>query len=142
MILMFFVFSYFNLVVYLIGQSFIMLLIPRAMQGISSALIEVSGMAMMANMIRDEETRIRQIGFCLGGMALGVLIGYPFGSLFYQWFGKTILFSIIAVSILLLLGISYVNDSNENFQFFLFHQNYSGSISDDKLVTNECTNTL
>ncbi|OTF78333.1 hypothetical protein BLA29_014249 [Euroglyphus maynei] len=68
-------------------------------------MINISGMSMVANMIRDEESRIEQIGFCLSGMATGVLIGYPFGSLFYEWFGKTILFGIIAIAILLLLGI-------------------------------------
>lgn len=81
-----------------------MLLIPRALQGIGSALINISGLSMVANMFRDEQLRIENIGFCLGGMATGVLIGYPFGGLFYQWFGKTFLFGIIVSFILLLLG--------------------------------------
>ena len=58
---------------------------------------------MMANMFRDEKTRLTTIGFCLGGMATGVLIGYPFGSFIYDWFGKTTLFYIIIVFILIVL---------------------------------------
>lgn len=91
-------------IVYLIGQSFAMLLIPRAMQGIASALINIAGIAMIANMFREEKSRTENIGFCLGGMATGVLIGYPFGSVFYQWFGKTILFSFVGCLISLIIG--------------------------------------
>ena len=58
---------------------------------------------MMANMFRDEEMRLATIGFCLGGMAAGVLIGYPFGGFFYQWFGKQVLFDIIILAICILL---------------------------------------
>ncbi|KPM05327.1 portabella-like protein [Sarcoptes scabiei] len=95
----------FSCLIYLIGQSFAMLLIPRAMQGIASALINIAGIAMIANMFREEKSRTENIGFCLGGMATGVLIGYPFGSVFYQWFGKTILFSFVGCLISLIIVI-------------------------------------
>lgn len=61
-------------------------------------------MSMMANMFREEEMRLATIGFCLGGMATGVLIGYPFGSLVYDWLGKTVLFYSIILCILVVLG--------------------------------------
>lgn len=58
---------------------------------------------MMANMFRNEEDRLATIGFCLGGMAAGVLIGYPFGGLVFHYFGKQILFETIILAILILL---------------------------------------
>jgi len=61
-------------------------------------------MSMMANMFRDEETRLATIGFCLGGMAAGVLVGYPFGGIVYHWFGKQVLFYMVIMAIVLLLG--------------------------------------
>lgn len=59
---------------------------------------------MMANMFRDEGRRLATIGFCLGGMAAGVLLGYPLGSLLYDWFGRQVLFYIIIFATILLLS--------------------------------------
>lgn len=61
-------------------------------------------MSMMANMFREEQARVAAIGFCLGGMATGVLVGYPLGGLFYAWFGKKVLFNVLIWSFGLLLG--------------------------------------
>lgn len=88
---------------YLFGDSFLMLLLPRALQGIGSALINVAGMAMMANMFREEEMRLATIGFCLGGMATGVLVGYPLGGLIYHFLGKSALFYFLLFAISMVL---------------------------------------
>ncbi|XP_054166693.1 uncharacterized protein LOC128964158 [Oppia nitens] len=88
---------------YLMGESFIMLLIPRCIQGIASAFITVSGMAMIANMYPKQETRSAVMGFALGGMAVGVLIGYPFGGFLYEFMGKSAPFAIIALLTVLLI---------------------------------------
>src|SRR6218665_2627888 len=81
-----------------------MFLLPRALQGIGSALINVSGMSMIANLFRDKETRMLHIGTSLSGMASGVLIGYPLGGFMYHWFNKEVLFGSIIIALVLLLG--------------------------------------
>ena len=64
-------------------------------------------MAMIANMYASHETRASVMGFTLGGMAIGVLVGYPFGGFTYEFWGKSAPFAIIAVICLLLIGIMY-----------------------------------
>ena len=59
---------------------------------------------MIANMFTSHETRTAVMGFILGGMAVGVLVGYPFGSFTYDFWGKSAPFAIIAVICLLLIG--------------------------------------
>jgi len=61
-------------------------------------------MAMIANMYPQEETRCAVMGFVLGGMATGVLIGYPFGGFTYDFFGKSAPFAIITFVAILLIG--------------------------------------
>ena len=59
---------------------------------------------MIANMFPNQETRSSIMGFILGGMALGVLIGYPFGGFTYEFLGKSAPFIIIAVFTSILIG--------------------------------------
>jgi DHA1 family solute carrier family 18 vesicular amine transporter 1/2 len=61
-------------------------------------------MAMIANTYPNEQTRCAVMGFTLGGMAIGVLIGYPFGSFTYDFFGKSAPFTIIALITVSLIG--------------------------------------
>lgn len=44
------------------------------------------------------------IGIVLGSMALGVLLGYPFGGILYAFFGKSAPFYIISILTFLTLG--------------------------------------
>lgn len=53
-------------------------------------------MCLAAETFRDESARSRMMGILLGGGALGVLVGYPFGGLLYEFVGKTAPFLIIA----------------------------------------------
>ena len=58
---------------------------------------------MTANMFASQETRTSIMGFILGGMAIGVLVGYPFGGFTYEFWGKSAPFAIIAIICLLLI---------------------------------------
>ncbi|XP_065312651.1 synaptic vesicular amine transporter-like isoform X4 [Gordionus sp. m RMFG-2023] len=79
------------------GKSFYLLLVARAVQGIGSSLSSVSGMSMIADYYPDNKERGSAMGIALSGLALGVLIGPPFGGFMYQFFGKEIPFLILAL---------------------------------------------
>ena len=59
------------------------------------------GMGMLADRYTDDKERGNAMGIALGGLALGVLIGPPFGGFMYQFVGKTAPFLILAFLALL-----------------------------------------
>ena len=61
----------------------------------------VLGMGMLADRYSDNKERGNAMGIALGGLALGVLIGPPFGGFLFQFFGKTAPFLILALLALL-----------------------------------------
>nr|KAF7439473.1 hypothetical protein H0235_001864 [Vespula pensylvanica] len=61
------------------GQTYEILFLARSIQGISSACIGVSGMSLVASQYPEEDQRSKIMGFVLGSIALGVLLGYPIG---------------------------------------------------------------
>ena len=56
---------------------------------------------MLAERYTDNEERGNAMGVALGGLALGVLIGPPFGGFLFQFFGKAVPFLILALLALL-----------------------------------------
>lgn len=89
--------------VFAYGNSYGVLILARALHGSSSAAIAVSGMCLLAkNVPKDSRNRFMPLAF--GGIALGVLIGYPLGGAAYQMFGKTAPFMFIACFILFCIG--------------------------------------
>ncbi|XP_065312650.1 synaptic vesicular amine transporter-like isoform X3 [Gordionus sp. m RMFG-2023] len=54
-------------------------------------------MSMIADYYPDNKERGSAMGIALSGLALGVLIGPPFGGFMYQFFGKEIPFLILAL---------------------------------------------
>ncbi|XP_054709454.1 synaptic vesicular amine transporter-like [Uloborus diversus] len=70
------------------GETFSVLYAARSIQGIGSACISVAGMAMIADRYSDDKERSKVMGFAMGGIATGVLAGYPFGSITYDFMGK------------------------------------------------------
>ena len=90
-----------------------MLFTARALQGLGSACSSVSGrsggrcrggvylcvlgMGMLADRYTDNKERGNAMGIVLSGLALGVLIGPPFGGFLFQFFGKTAPFLILAL---------------------------------------------
>ena len=51
---------------------------------------------MLAERYPNDKDRGNAMGIALGGLALGVLIGPPFGGVMYQFVGKTAPFLILA----------------------------------------------
>jgi MFS transporter, DHA1 family, solute carrier family 18 (vesicular amine transporter), member 1/2 len=54
------------------------------------------GMGMLAERYPDDKERGNAMGIALGGLALGVLIGPPFGGIMYEFVGKSAPFLILS----------------------------------------------
>ncbi|XP_011296969.1 synaptic vesicular amine transporter [Fopius arisanus] len=81
---------------YAFGQTYEFLFLARSIQGISSACIGVSGMSLVASQYTEESERSKVMGFVLGSIALGVLVGYPIGSILYDIEGKMAPFLVVS----------------------------------------------
>ncbi|CAL8082082.1 unnamed protein product [Orchesella dallaii] len=91
-----FIIMFMSTIIFAFGRSYGVLFVARALQGIGSSCSSVSGMGMLAEHFPDDKERGNAMGVALGGLALGVLIGPPFGGLMYQFVGKTVPFLILA----------------------------------------------
>ena len=56
---------------------------------------------MLAERFPDDKERGNAMGIALGGLALGVLIGPPFGGFMYQFVGKSAPFIVLSILALL-----------------------------------------
>lgn len=72
-----------------------MLVLARGLHGSASAAISVSGMCLLASTV-PKQLRAKLMPLAFGGIALGVLVGYPFGGAAYQFLGKPAPFLLIA----------------------------------------------
>lgn len=72
----------------------------------------LEGMGMLAERYPDDKERGNAMGIALGGLALGVLIGPPFGGFMYQFVGKSAPFLVLSA---LALG----DGCEYNFYFFV-----------------------
>ncbi|XP_042545061.1 synaptic vesicular amine transporter [Dipodomys spectabilis] len=88
-------------IMFAFSSSYAFLLIARSLQGIGSSCSSVAGMGMLASVYTDDEERGNAMGIALGGLAMGVLVGPPFGSVFYEFVGKTAPFLVLAALVLL-----------------------------------------
>lgn len=79
------------------GTSYGVLFFARTLQGIGSACTSSSGMGMLAQAYPDDQERGAAMGIALGGLALGVLVGPPFGGVLYELSGKELPFVILAL---------------------------------------------
>ncbi|KAJ6658719.1 hypothetical protein lerEdw1_019879 [Lerista edwardsae] len=60
-----------------------------------------AGLGMLASVYTDDCERGNAMGIALGGLALGVLVGAPFGSVMYEFVGKSSPFLVLAFLALL-----------------------------------------
>ncbi|MBN3295788.1 synaptic vesicular amine transporter [Amia ocellicauda] len=88
-------------IMFAFSKSYTLLFLARSFQGIGSSCSSVAGMGMLASVYTDDEERGNAMGIALGGLAMGVLVGPPFGSVMYEFVGKTAPFLILAVLALL-----------------------------------------
>ncbi|KAL7377915.1 hypothetical protein ABVT39_006140 [Epinephelus coioides] len=78
------------------SSSYILLLLARSVQGVGGSCLSVSGMGMLADVYKDVEERGRAMGLAFSGLALGLIVGAPFGSVMYQFLGKMVPFLVLA----------------------------------------------
>ncbi|OQV25559.1 Synaptic vesicular amine transporter [Hypsibius exemplaris] len=99
---------FFSSVVFAIGSSYGALFFARCIQGFGSSALVISGMGLISSRYPEEVDRSKNMGVALSGIAAGVLIGYPFGSIIYDAAGKALPFALIAICIALLGVIQYL----------------------------------
>merc|ERR1719158_2259145 len=92
-----FIIMFFSTVIFAFGRSYFVLFLARALQGVGSSCSSVAGMGMLADRYPDDKERGNAMGLALGGLALGVLIGPPFGGFMYQFVGKSAPFIVLAM---------------------------------------------
>ncbi|KAJ8708887.1 hypothetical protein PYW08_010269 [Mythimna loreyi] len=80
----------------------------RAAHGAGAALANVAGLALAASAV-PEPQRDRAIGALLGAVALGVLVGYPFGGATYALWSRGAPFLLIAAALIANLGNELLN---------------------------------
>ncbi|XP_072377380.1 chromaffin granule amine transporter-like [Diabrotica undecimpunctata] len=106
------------------GSTYGVLVLARALHGSASAAIAVSGMSLLAKKL-PPNLRVKLMPIAFGGIAMGVLIGYPLGGAVYQMLGKSAPFIFISFFILIsmLLQIVYLREeeiqeeeNNTNYQ--------------------------
>lgn len=91
-----FIIMFLSTLIFAFGRSYGILFLARALQGIGSSCSSVSGMGMLAERYQDDKERGNAMGIALGGLALGVLIGPPFGGAMYEYVGKSAPFLILS----------------------------------------------
>uniref|UniRef100_A0A8C6W7I2 Solute carrier family 18 (vesicular monoamine), member 1 n=1 Tax=Nannospalax galili TaxID=1026970 RepID=A0A8C6W7I2_NANGA len=91
----------FSFPVFAFSGTYALLFVARTLQGIGSSFSSVAGLGMLASVYTDNYERGRAMGIALGGLALGLLVGAPFGSVMYEFVGKSSPFLILAFLALL-----------------------------------------
>ncbi|CAH1389917.1 unnamed protein product [Nezara viridula] len=91
-----FIIMFFSTIIFAFGRTYTVLFLARALQGIGSSCSSVAGMGMLAERYPDDKDRGNAMGIALGGLALGVLIGPPFGGFMYEFVGKSAPFLILS----------------------------------------------
>ncbi|XP_077161412.1 chromaffin granule amine transporter [Paroedura picta] len=96
-----FIIMFLSTLLFAFSSTYVLLFVARALQGVGSACSSVAGLGMLASVYTDDDERGSAMGIALGGLALGVLVGAPFGSVMYEFVGKSSPFLILAFLALL-----------------------------------------
>ncbi|KAM8972889.1 chromaffin granule amine transporter-like [Pelodytes ibericus] len=96
-----FIIIFISSIMFAFSGSYTFLFLARALQGFGSSFTSVAGLGMLANVYTDDYERGQAMGIALGGLALGVLTGAPFGSVMYEFVGKASPFLVLAFLALL-----------------------------------------
>ncbi|KAK3601352.1 hypothetical protein CHS0354_037669 [Potamilus streckersoni] len=103
------------------SETYTPLLVARALQGIASAATTIAGMSMIAERYPDDQERSRAMGTAMSGLAVGILVGYPFGGLLYAVFGKDIPFAVLASFVLINIVLVSVTVKEEIMKHIPFY---------------------
>ncbi|KAM4749114.1 chromaffin granule amine transporter-like [Rhinophrynus dorsalis] len=87
--------------VFAFAGSYWLLIVARALQGIGSSFTTVAGMGMLAHVYTDNYERGKAMGIAMSGLGIGLLVGPPFGSVMYEFLGKSSPFMVLAALALL-----------------------------------------
>ncbi|KAF7654623.1 hypothetical protein LDENG_00066490, partial [Lucifuga dentata] len=79
------------------SSSYILLLLARSVQGVGGSCLTIAGMGMVADVFTADEERGKAMGISFTGLALGLIVGIPFGSVMYEFVGKSAPFVVLAV---------------------------------------------
>ncbi|XP_056427089.1 chromaffin granule amine transporter-like [Hyla sarda] len=96
-----FVLLFLSTLIFAFSGSYGVMFFARSLQGVGSSFSSVAGLGMLASVYTDDYERGRAMGIALGGLALGVLTGAPFGSVMYEFVGKASPFLVLAALALL-----------------------------------------
>uniref|UniRef100_A0A8C2L148 Solute carrier family 18 member A1 n=2 Tax=Cyprinus carpio TaxID=7962 RepID=A0A8C2L148_CYPCA len=105
-----FVIMFVSTIMFAFSGTYALLFLARSLQGIGSSFSSVAGLGMLATVYTDDNERGIAMGIALGGLAMGVLIGAPFGSVMYEFVGKSSPFLVLAFLALFDGGKILVND--------------------------------
>lgn len=112
-------------VLYGLSSSYGVMLLARIIHGVGSTCATISGLALLADTYTDDATRSKAMGIAFGGMALGVVVGYPFGGFLYDFISIETPYFTLAIIILICISVEIVilwdslqiqklNDGGEN----------------------------
>nr|XP_022336151.1 synaptic vesicular amine transporter-like [Crassostrea virginica] len=73
----------------------------RLVHGIASAFTSIAGLSILAEHYQNDLERSRVMGVAMGGVAFGVVVGYPFGGFLYEYVGPASPFLILSVFVLI-----------------------------------------
>ncbi|XP_078542127.1 chromaffin granule amine transporter-like [Lissotriton helveticus] len=96
-----FVIMFLSTLMFAFSGTYTLLFLARMLQGIGSSFSSVAGLGMLASVYTDDSERGKAMGIALGGVALGILVGAPFGSVMYSFVGKSSPFLVLALLALL-----------------------------------------
>ncbi|XP_028851780.1 chromaffin granule amine transporter [Denticeps clupeoides] len=91
-----FIIMFVSTIMFAFSGTYTLLFFARSLQGIGSSFSSVAGLGMLASVYTDDNERGIAMGIALGGLAMGVLIGAPFGSVMYEFVGKSSPFLVLA----------------------------------------------
>ncbi|KFQ22571.1 Synaptic vesicular amine transporter, partial [Merops nubicus] len=96
-----FTIMFLSTVMFAFSGTYTLLFLARALPDEGSASPLPPGLGMLASVYTDDFERGNAMGIALGGLALGLLVGAPFGSVMYEFVGKSSPFLVLALLALL-----------------------------------------